>query len=104
VPEEILVQSGAKKAREAFAHIPMVRLDDLVNADALVFGTPTRFGNMCSQMRNFLDFLDQTRGLWARAALAGKVGSIAFSSARVRSMAARKPQLPVFTTHYFITG
>lgn len=77
MPEEILVQSGAKKEREAFAHIPTVRLEDLVNADALIFGTPTRFGNMCSQMRNFLD---QTGGLWARSALAGKVGSVFIST------------------------
>ncbi len=65
ITEEILVQSGAKKEREAFAHIPIVQLEDLVNADALIFGTPTRFGNMCSEMRNFLD---QTGGLWARGA------------------------------------
>jgi len=77
VPEQILVQSGAKKEREAFAHVPVVKLDDLVNADALIFGTPTRFGNMCSQMRNFLD---QTGSLWARAALAGKVGSVFIST------------------------
>jgi NAD(P)H:quinone oxidoreductase type IV len=77
MPEEILVRSGAKKEREAFAHIPVINLDDLVKADALVFGTPTRFGNMCSQMRNFLD---QTGGLWARGALAGKVGSVFIST------------------------
>src|SRR5438270_12990864 len=55
VPEEILMKSGALEEREAFARIPTVELADLVNADALIFGTPTRFGNMCSQMRNFLD-------------------------------------------------
>jgi NAD(P)H dehydrogenase (quinone) len=73
VPVEILAKSGAQKEREGFAHIPIIKLEDLVNADALVFGTPTRFGNMCSQMRNFLD---QTGGLWARGALAGKIGSV----------------------------
>src|SRR2546421_11624859 len=73
VPEEILMKSGASKEREAFARIPTVALEDLVNADALIFGTPTRFGNMCSQMRNFLD---QTGGLWARGSLAGKIGSV----------------------------
>jgi NAD(P)H dehydrogenase (quinone) len=77
VADEILVQSGAKKEREAFARVPIVKLEDLVNADALVFGTPTRFGNMCSQMRNFLD---QTGGLWARGALAGKLGSVFIST------------------------
>jgi NAD(P)H dehydrogenase (quinone) len=77
VPEEILLKSGASKARKAFAHIPIVKLDDLEYADALIFGTPTRFGNMCSQMRNFLD---QTGGLWARGALAGKIGSVFIST------------------------
>jgi NAD(P)H dehydrogenase (quinone) len=77
VPEAILEQSGAKKARSAFAHIPIAKLDDLADADALIFGTPTRFGNMCSQMRNFLD---QTGGLWAKGALIGKVGSVFTSS------------------------
>jgi multimeric flavodoxin WrbA len=43
----------------------------------MFFGTPTRFGNMCSQMRNFLD---QTGGLWARAALAGQIGSVFIST------------------------
>jgi NAD(P)H dehydrogenase (quinone) len=55
VPEEILLKSGASKEPEAFAHIPIAKLEDLENADALIFGTPTRFGNMCAQMRNFLD-------------------------------------------------
>src|SRR5262245_10874829 len=73
VPEEALVKSGAKKARYAFAHVPIDRPDQLVDADAILFGTPTRFGNMCAQMRNFLD---QTGGLWMKGALIGKVGSV----------------------------
>ena len=73
MPEEALEKAGAKKPREAFAHIPMARPDDLPGFDAILFGTPTRFGNMCAQMRNFLD---QTGGLWARNALVGKVGSV----------------------------
>ncbi|MCJ7511322.1 MAG: NAD(P)H:quinone oxidoreductase [Dehalococcoidia bacterium] len=73
VPEAILEKSGAKQARAAFAHIPVAKLADLADADALIFGTPARFGNMCSQMRNFLD---QTGGLWARGALIGKTGSV----------------------------
>jgi NAD(P)H dehydrogenase (quinone) len=77
-PEEILVKSGAKKAREAFAHIPFAKVSDLADADAIIFGMPTRFGNMCAQMRNFLD---QTGGLWAKNALVGKVGSAFTSSA-----------------------
>jgi NAD(P)H dehydrogenase (quinone) len=73
VPEAILERSGARQARAAFAHIPIAKLDDLADADALIFGTPTRFGNMCSQMRNLLD---QTGGLWAKGALIGKAGSV----------------------------
>ena len=78
VPDEVLEESGAKKARAAFAHIPVAKVDDLADADAIIFGTPTRFGNMCAQMRNFLD---QTGGLWAQNALVGKVGSVFTSSA-----------------------
>src|SRR5512140_810318 len=55
VPEEALIKSGAKKARNAFAHVPLAQVDRLVEADAIIFGTPTRFGNMCAQMRNFMD-------------------------------------------------
>jgi NAD(P)H dehydrogenase (quinone) len=78
IPDEVLAKSGAKKAREAFAHIPVAKVNDLVDADAIIFGTPTRFGNMCAQMRNFLD---QTGGIWAKNALVGKVGSVFTSSA-----------------------
>ena len=78
VPDAVLEKSGAKKARDTFKHIPVARVSDLADADAIIFGTPTRFGNMCAQMRNFLD---QTGGLWARNALVGKVGSVFTSSA-----------------------
>lgn len=77
VPEEVLEKSGAQTAREAFAHIPVAKPADLADTDAIIFGVPTRFGNMCAQMRNFLD---QTGGLWAKNALVGKVGSVFTSS------------------------
>jgi NAD(P)H dehydrogenase (quinone) len=73
VPEAALERTGAKQARAAFAHVPVMRVDQLPEADALIFGTPTRFGNMAAQMRNFLD---QTGGLWVKGALVGKVGSV----------------------------
>ena len=73
VPEAALERTGAVKARAAFANIPVASVDHLASADAIIIGTPTRFGNMCAQMRNFLD---QTGGLWAKGALAGKVGSV----------------------------
>jgi len=71
--EEALERSGAKQARAAFAHIPVAKPDQLPEADAIIFGTPTRFGNMCAQMRNFLD---QTGRLWMEGKLIGKVGSV----------------------------
>lgn len=78
VPEDVLERTGAKAAQDAHAHIPVARPEDLEDADAIIFGTPTRFGMMAAQMRNFLD---QTGGLWARGALVGKIGSVFTSTA-----------------------
>src|SRR5690625_921928 len=77
VPEKALESSGAKKAREAFAHIPVARPEQLTEPDAILFGAPTRFGNMCGQMRNFLD---QLGPFWAKGAFEGKVASVFTSS------------------------
>ncbi len=74
VPEEVARKSGIKLDQAA----PIATVDELPDYDAIVFGTPTRFGNMTAQMRNFLD---QTGGLWAKGALVGKVGSVFTSSA-----------------------
>jgi NAD(P)H dehydrogenase (quinone) len=73
IPDEMPEQIGAKAAKAQFAHIPVATIDDLAGADAVIFGTPTRFGNMCGQMRNYLD---QAGGLWAQNKLVGKVGSV----------------------------
>lgn len=78
VPESVLEQYGAKAARAAFAHIPTAEVPRLAEADAIIFGTPTRFGNMAAQMRNFLD---QTGKLWMEGQLVGKVGSVFASTA-----------------------
>jgi len=82
VPEtlsvEVLSKMGAVEAQEAFSHVPICKVDELASADAVIFGTPTRFGNMCGQMRQFLDATGQ---LWAKGALVGKVGSVFTSSA-----------------------
>lgn len=78
VPDAVLEQAGAKAARAAFGHIPLAAVDRLAEADCLFIGSPTRFGNMAAQMRNFLD---QTGGLWSRGALVGKVGSCFTSTA-----------------------
>lgn len=74
VPEEIARSSGIKLDQAA----PVATVAELPDYDAIIFGTPTRFGNMASQMRNFLD---QTGGLWAKGALIGKVGSVFASTA-----------------------
>ncbi len=74
VPEEVARKSGIKLDQAA----PVATVDELPSYDAIVFGTPTRFGNMAAQMRNFLD---QTGGLWMKGALIGKVGSVFASTA-----------------------
>ncbi len=76
--DEILGKMGALEAQKSMAHIPIAAVDDLANADAILFGTPTRFGNMCGQMRQFLDSTGQ---LWMQGALIGKPGSVFTSSA-----------------------
>ena len=76
--EEILEKMGALGPQKTFSHIPVCTLDELAEADAIIFGTPTRFGNMIGQMRQFLD---STGGLWAKGALVGKAGSVFTSSA-----------------------
>ncbi len=78
LPDEVLEQMGAVDAQKAFANVPVCSVDELTTADAVIFGTPTRFGNMCGQMRQFLDATGQ---LWADGSLVGKVGSVFASSA-----------------------
>ncbi len=74
VPEDVARKAGAKLDQAA----PIATVDELPGFDAILFGTPTRFGNMCAQMRNFLD---QTGRLWLKGALIGKVGSVFTSTA-----------------------
>ena len=74
MPREVAEKAGARLDQEA----PLASVAELPDYDAIIFGTPTRFGNMASQMRNFLD---QTGGLWAKGALIGKVGSVFASTA-----------------------
>lgn len=76
--DEIIGKMGATEAKKQFAHVPVATLNDLSEADAVIFGTPTRFGNMSAQMRAFLD---STGGLWMKGALIGKVGSVFASTA-----------------------
>ncbi len=74
MPPETVVAIHAKAHQEA----PVAKPEDLGDYDAIIFGTPTRFGNMCGQMRNFLD---QTGALWQQGKLVGKIGSVFASTA-----------------------
>lgn len=78
MPEAALEASGAKAARARFAHIPVARPAQLEEADVILFGTPTRYGMMAAQMKNFID---QTGSLWARGVFIGKLGGVFGSSA-----------------------
>lgn len=69
MPDDVAKQAGIKLEQQA----PYAKPEDLANYDAIIFGTPTRFGNMAAQMRNFLD---QTGGLWSEGKLIGKIGSV----------------------------
>jgi NAD(P)H dehydrogenase (quinone) len=74
VPEDVARKSGIKLDQDA----PIASPNELGDYDAVIFGTPTRYGGMAAQMRNFLD---QTGGLWVKGALVGKVGSVFASTA-----------------------
>ncbi len=76
---DIMSEDALRKAHAKLDQVaPLAVIDELPNYDAIIFGTPTRFGNMCAQMRNFLD---QTGGLWFGGKLVGKVGSVFTSTA-----------------------
>src|SRR5262245_51400691 len=74
VPIDVCKSAGFRLDQPA----PFAQVDELPNYDAIIFGTPTRFGNMAAQMRNFLD---QTGPLWVNGALVGKIGSVFCSTA-----------------------
>ncbi len=78
LPADVIAKMGAAEAQKKLSQVPVCKVDELASADAVIFGTPTRFGNMCGQMRQFLD---ATGSLWQTGALVGKVGSVFTSSA-----------------------
>jgi NAD(P)H dehydrogenase (quinone) len=78
LPADVIGKMGAAAAQEAMAHVPVCKVEELPGYDAIFFGTPTRYGGMCGQMRQFLDATGQ---LWAKGALVGKVGSVFTSTA-----------------------
>jgi NAD(P)H dehydrogenase (quinone) len=81
LPDEVLEKMGAIETKKLFAHIPVMTRDMyeevMAGADALIFGTPTRYGNMTAEMRTVFDGLG---GLWSKNAFVGKVGSVFTSS------------------------
>ena len=78
LPDDVLEKTGAKGAKQAFAHVPTARVDQLPDADAIIFGAPTRYGNVVAQIQSFLDATGQ---LWLKGSLIGKVGSVFTSTA-----------------------
>ena len=78
VPELVTPEVAKASHFKTDQAAPVAEVSDLADYDAIIFGVPTRFGNMAAQMKNFLD---QTGGLWAQGKLVGKVGSVFASTA-----------------------
>jgi NAD(P)H dehydrogenase (quinone) len=73
LPDDVLTKMGALDAKKAWAHVPVIQANQLADADAIIFGIPTRFGLVVTQMQTLLDATGQ---LWATGKLVGKVGSV----------------------------
>jgi NAD(P)H dehydrogenase (quinone) len=93
LPKEVLEKMGAVEAKKAFAHIPVIDPHHLAEADAIIIGTPTRFGCTCAQMQALLD---ATPGLWVKGALVGKLAS-AFTSTGTQHGGQETTLLGLFT-------
>jgi NAD(P)H dehydrogenase (quinone) len=78
LPDEVLTKMGAIDAKKAWAHVPVIQANQLADADAILFGIPTRFGLVVTQMQTLFDATGQ---LWATGKLVGKVGSVFASTA-----------------------
>jgi len=99
LPAEVLEKMGATAARKAFAHVPVADPKRLAEADAVVLGSPTRYGSAAAQMRAFLD---ATGGLWVSGALIGKVGSAFTSTASQHG--GQETTLLAMSTFFFHMG
>jgi NAD(P)H dehydrogenase (quinone) len=97
--EEVLAKMGAVEARKAFAHVPIADPHRLGEADAIILGTPTRYGSATAQMRAFLD---NTGGLWVKGSLIGKVGSAFTSTASQHG--GQETTLLTLSTFFFHQG
>lgn len=99
LPAEVIAKMGATEAKKAFAHIPVADPKKLPEADAIILGTPTRYGGATAQMRAFID---NTGGLWASGALIGKVGSAFTSTASQHG--GQETTLLTMSTFFFHMG
>jgi NAD(P)H dehydrogenase (quinone) len=99
LPAEVIEKMGATEAKKAFAHVPIADPKRLAEADAIVLGTPTRYGAATAQMRAFLD---ATGGLWVSGALIGKVGSAFTSTASQHG--GQETTLLAMSTFFFHMG
>jgi NAD(P)H dehydrogenase (quinone) len=99
LPPEVLAKMGETEAKKAFAHVPVADPHRLVDADAIILGTPTRYGSATAQMRAFLD---NTGGLWGSGALIGKVGSAFTSTASQHG--GQETTLLTLSTFFFHMG
>jgi NAD(P)H dehydrogenase (quinone) len=99
LPADVLEKMGATEARKAFAHVPVADPRRLAEADAIILGTPTRYGAATAQMRAFLD---NTGGLWMSGALIGKVGSAFTSTASQHG--GQETTLLTLSTFFFHMG
>src|SRR5437763_5966848 len=99
LPADVLEKMGATEARKAFAHVPVADPRRLAEADAIILGTPTRYGAAAAQVRAFLD---NTGGLWASGALIGKVGSAFTSTASQHG--GQETTLLAMSTFFFHMG
>ncbi len=99
LPPEVLAKMGAVEARKAFAQVPIADPKKLAEADAIILGTPTRYGAATAQMRAFLD---ATGGLWVTGALIGKLGSAFTSTASQHG--GQETTLLAMSTFFFHMG
>ena len=99
LPAEVLAKMGAVEAQKAFAHVPLADPKRLAEADAIVLGSPTRYGSAAAQLQAFLDATGQ---LWASGALIGKVGSAFTSTASQHG--GQETTLLTLSTFFFHQG
>src|SRR5207247_2071978 len=99
LPADVLAKMGAVEAKKAFAQVPVADPKRLAEADAIILGTPTRYGASTAQMRAFLD---ATGGLWVSGALIGKVGSAFTSTASQHG--GQETTLLAMSTFFFHMG